>query len=252
MEEFDSFIQFKELNDYNVINLFSKKPLNFNGRKIDNETINGQYNIIQEKLGYKFRKIIKPNQRHTNVVKKIDISNINDVFDNVDGLITDIKGIALVTSLADCQGILLYDKKKKVIGNIHSGWKGTLNKIIINAINMMIKEYNSSISDIKVFFSPSILKCCFEVDEDIKNDFLNKFSNININKYITKGNLIKGKQKYLIDTIGININIIEAIGILPENITTSDICTKCNNNLYHSHRADSDTDGRNILLISMR
>ena len=252
MEEFDSFIQFKELNDYNVINLFSKKPLNFNGRKIDNETINGQYNIIQEKLGYKFIKIIKPNQRHTNVVKKIDISNINDVFDNVDGLITGIKGIALVTSLADCQGILLYDKKKKVIGNIHSGWKGTLNKIIINAINMMIKEYNSSISDIKVFFSPSILKCCFEVDEDVKNDFLNKFSNININKYITKGNLIKGKQKYLIDTIGININIIETIGILPDNITTSDICTKCNNNLYHSHRADSDTDGRNILLISMR
>lgn len=252
MEEFDSFIQFKELNDYNVINLFSKKPLNFNGRKIDNETINGQYNIIQEKLGYKFIKIIKPNLSHTNVVKKIDISNINDVFDNVDGLITDIKGIALVTSLADCQGILLYDKKKKVIGNIHSGWKGTLNKIIINAINMMIKEYNSSISDIKVFFSPSILKCCFEVDEDVKNDFLNKFSNININKYITKGNLIKGKQKYLIDTIGININIIETIGILPDNITTSDICTKCNNNLYHSHRADSDTDGRNILLISMR
>lgn len=252
MEEFDSFIQFKELNDYNVINLFSKKPLNFNGRKIDNETINGQYNIIQEKLGYKFIKIIKPNQCHTNVVKKIDISNINDVFDNVDGLITDIKGIALVTSLADCQGILLYDKKKKVIGNIHSGWKGTLNKIIINAINMMIKEYNSSISDIKVYFSPSILKCCFEVDEDVKNDFLNKFSNIDINKYITKGNLIKGKQKYLIDTIGININILETIGIFPDNITTSDICTKCNNNLYYSHRADSDTDGRNILLISMR
>ncbi|MBR3161552.1 MAG: peptidoglycan editing factor PgeF [Bacilli bacterium] len=252
MKETDIFIYFNELNDYNVVNLFSKKPLNFNTQKIDKETINNQYKKLQEKLGYKFIKIIKPNQKHTNIVKKVDKTNLNDSFDNVDGLVTDVKGIALATSLADCQGILLYDKKKKVIGNIHSGWKGTLNKIIINAINLMIKEYNSSINDIKVYFSPSILKCCFEVDEDVKNEFLNSFSNIDINKYITKGNLKDNKQKYLIDTIGINVNIIEKMGILPNNITTSNICTKCNNNLYHSHRADKNINGRNICLIAMR
>ena len=252
MKETNNFIQFKELNDYNVINLFSKKPLNFNVKKVDKEKINSQYKKLQEELGYKFIKIIKPNQKHTNIVKKVDITNLNDNFDNVDGLITNIKGIALATSLADCQGILLYDKKKKVIGNIHSGWKGTLNKIIINAIDLMVKEYNSSTNDIKVYFSPSILKCCFEVDEDVKNEFLNSFSNIDINKYIAKSNLKDGKQKYLIDTIGINANIIKKIGILPNNITTSNICTKCNNNLYHSHRADKDTDGRNICLIAMR
>ena len=252
MIQFDNFIQFKELNDYGVLNLFSKKPLNFNDKKVDKDTINNQYKKLQEELGYKFIKIIKPIQNHTNIVKKVDMTNINDDFVNVDGLITNIKGIALVTSLADCQGILIYDDKKKIIGNIHSGWKGTLNKIIINAIELMIEEYNSSINNIKVYFFPSILGCCFEVDDDVKNEFMDKFSNIDINKYIKKGEIKNGNQKYLIDTIGINISLIKKIGILDSNITISNICTKCNNSLYHSHRADKDIDGRNISLIAMK
>lgn len=252
MKEFDNFVQFEELNDYDILNLFSKKPLNFNTKKVDREIINSQYEKLQEELDYKFIKIIKPIQKHTNIVKKVDMTNINDNFDSVDGLITNVRGVALVTSLADCQGILLYDDNKKVIGNIHSGWKGTLNRIVINAIKLMMKEYNSEIKNIKVYFSPSILGCCFEVDEDVKNEFLSEFSDIDINKYITNGEVKEGKQKYLIDTIGINVNLIEKFGILGNNITTSNICTKCNNNLYHSHREDKDLDGRNIALIAMK
>ena len=42
------------------------------------------------------------------------------------------------------------------------------------------------------------------------------------------------------------------MGVLDKNINTSNICTKCNNNLYHSHRADKDIDGRNIALIAIK
>lgn len=248
----ESFMQFKELNDLNVINLFTKKPFNFNYYKINKEDINKQYSILEGKINYRFKKIIKPKQSHTNIVKKVDELNKDDTFEDVDGLITDLKGIALVTTFADCQGILLYDTDKKVIGNIHSGWKGTLGRIIVNAIKLMINEYNSNPKDIKVFFSPSILQCCFEVDEDVKDLFVNNFNDIDIQKYIVNGNIIDNKQKYYIDTIGINIELLKNIGILENNIYKSNICTMCSGDIFHSHRKNKELDGRNIILIALK
>ena len=89
-----------------IINLFSVKPLNFNGNQISEEEAKKSYDILQKQVDYKFKKIIKPIQMHTNKIEMVTEENINDIFENIDGLITNLKGIALVTSLADCQGIL--------------------------------------------------------------------------------------------------------------------------------------------------
>lgn len=253
MIEENNYIQYKTLNNECVTNLYTKKPFNFNGAKVDKDKLKSQYEEIKEIIGYDDNKIrfIKPFQTHTNVVKKVEKDNLEDKFENVDGLITNLRGVALVTSLADCQGILLYDKTKQVIGNIHSGWKGTLNRIICNGINIMINDYNCNVEDIEVYICPSILKCCFEVDEDIMKQFLVEFKDINIEKFIYKGQTKNSKQKYFIDTISINIEVLKNIGILSENIYNSNICTKCNNYKFHSHRGDIE-DGRNIALIMLK
>lgn len=246
-----NLISFNRLNENNVVNLYTMKPYNFRKGFVDDKSIDSYYCEIENKMSKKFNKIIKPGQNHTSVVKIVNQDNINEEFNNVDGLITNLKNVALVTSLADCQGILLYDNKNKVIGNIHSGWKGTLNRIIENAINLMISVYNSSPSDIEAYICPSILKCCFEVDEDVKNLFMEKFDDIEINKLINLGKIKDNKQKYLIDTISINKLIMLNLGLKEENIVLSNICTKCNNNLFHSHRGDGINSGRNIALISL-
>lgn len=194
-------------------------------------------------------KIIKGNQTHSTNVKVITKDNINEVFDNVDGLITNLKNIYLLTVVADCQGILLFDKKNKVIGNIHSGWRGTLNRIIKNAVNIMINEFNSNVEDIKVYFSPCIHKCCFEVSIDVKEMFEKEFNDLEIENYITKGNR---EDKYYIDTLKLNIDYLIKLGIKEENITYSDLCTKCNSDILHSYRKDKDLSGRNGLLISIK
>ena len=178
--------------------------------------------------------------------------NINDNFDNVDGLITNLKNIVLVTSLADCQGILLYDSNKQVIGNIHSGWKGTLNRIIKNAIHLMATEYHCDPKDIEAYICPSILKCCFEVDGDVKNVFVKEFQDIEINNYISLGNIKEGKQKYYIDTTMINRDILMNLGLLKENITISNLCSKCNSNIIHSRRKEGTMSGRNIAVIALK
>ena len=176
--------------------------------------------------------------------------SINSTFENVDGLITNLKGVALAISLADCQGILLYDPIKKVIGNIHSGWKGTFNKIIVKAINIMIYIYGSNPKDIIVYITPSIGKCCFEVDEELKNKFMINYHDID--NLISLGEIKDGKQKYYIDLLEINIKNLIDLGISRENIDVADICTKCNSNKFHSYRAEKEKSGRNISIICMK
>ena len=248
MIEKEKYIQFEDLNKYdNIIHFHTKKPFNFNYKKIDRKIINSEYEELEKIIGNKFSKIIKPLQMHTNIVKVVDENNIDDEFENVDGLITNLKGVALVTSLADCQGILLFDPVKNVIGNVHSGWKGTVNKIVENAVKLMKERFNCDPQNIKAYISPSILKECFEVDEDVKDEFVNNFSDINISKYIEKKN-----NKYYIDTVSINKEVMNKNGILNKNIICSNICTKCNSDKYHSYRNDKITDGRNIAFIMIK
>ena len=191
MIEKDKYYQFEELTKYeNLVHMFTKKDIDFNRKVKTIDELESQFSEIETILGVKFRKIVFPYQEHTNIVKSVTEENLDDKFLSVDGTITNLKGVALVVSAADCQSILLYDDKKKVIGNVHSGWKGTLGRIIQNAIDLMVKEYGSNTRDIMAFICPSILKCCFEVDEDVVNLFKNEFNDIEIEKFITKG-LIK-------------------------------------------------------------
>lgn len=247
-----NFMSFGRLNHEGVINLFTFKPYNFRSTQVPEYKIEDNYKKIQNDLDVKFKKIIKPNQMHTNNVRFVDENNINDDFLNVDGLITNLKEVALVTSLADCQGILLYDPVNKVIGNIHSGWRGTLNRIIENAINLMIDKYKCNPSNIEIYMTPSILQCCFEVDEDVKNQFIKEFRDIDINYLIKAGNYKLGTQKYYIDTMGVNVMLMLKLGIKKENIILSNMCTKCNKQYIHSHRGDGENSGRNIALICMK
>lgn len=251
-KEMYNYIQFEKLKQNSKLcHLFTLKPFNFRSGFVSDDEIKEQYGKISNifKCDMKF---IKPVQTHTNIVKCVDENNMNEKFENVDGLITNMHGIALVISLADCQGILLYDKNRQVIGNIHSGWKGTLSRIIENAINLMVSNYECNPKDIEAYITPSILKCCFEVDEDLKERFEKEFTDININNYIVKGDFKDNKQKYFIDTTLINRDVLINMGLKEENITISDICTKCHGDIIHSHRRDGDNSGRNISIIMMR
>ena len=234
-------------NNLNIINCFTLKPYNFRDTQVSIEEQEIEYNEIMKTLDFN-AKFIKPNQTHTNHVEVVTEDNINDKFLNTDGLITNLKNIALVVSLADCQGILLYDRKLEVIGAIHSGWKGTLNKIVENAVNIMISKFNSNPEDIEAYITPSILKCCFEVDSDVVDMFKNNFNNID--DLITLGEF-KDKQKYYIDTQDLNKRVLLNLGLKEENINLSNLCSKCNHDMIHSHRGDGIDSGRNIALICM-
>ena len=176
-------------------------------------------------------------QIHSN--KIFDITNIPKNYEG-DGLITNKSNIALVTKSKDCNSIFIIDTKNKIIGNIHSGWKGTLKSIITIAINQMKEKYNSVSKDIKIVFNPSIRECCFEADNDVYDLFIKKYKDKSYYKKIS--------NKYHINLVRIIKDDAKKLGIKEENIIDNNICTLCNRKLFNSHR-NNDIELNYALII---
>lgn len=176
-------------------------------------------------------------QIHSN--KVFDITNLPKNYEG-DGLITNKSNIALVTKSKDCNSIFIIDTKNKILGNIHSGWKGTLKSIITIAINQMKEKYNSVSKDIKIVFNPSIRECCFEVDNDVYDLFIKKYKDKSYYKKIS--------NKYHINLVRIIKDDAKKLGIKEENIIDNNICTLCNRKLFNSHR-NNDIELNYALII---
>ncbi len=241
----NDFITFECLDKFNIKNTFIGKPYDFSDQN------NDRISDISKLLSIDINKVYQANQTHSsNIEVVLENDDINSVkFNNVDGLLTNVKGVTLLIKVADCQGIFLYDPVNEVIGNIHSGWKGTADKIIIKAIDRMVLEYGSNLSDIIVCINPCIQGCHFEIEEDVLNIFKEKFG-ILINDFLLEGKIKDGKQKYYLDLVNLNKELLIEYGLNKENIHLSKECTVCENNKYHSYRADK-TPKRNGCVISL-
>ena len=173
------------------------------------------------------------------IVETMDGGLENDFgryFPDTDGLVTQMNNVALITRYADCTPIILYDPIKKVHANVHSGWKGTLQRISEEAINIMISKYKSNPKDIIVVIGPTIGKDEFEVEIDVERLFQEEFGYLDniINK--------KNDRKYLINLPNINKTILLENGIMEENIIIIELQTM-SNAMLHSYRRDKKEFG---------
>lgn len=251
------YIQFKRLLEYKkLVHCFTLKPLSygsFGNYEKNKEKITEDYKKICDKLGIEYSNICRPKQTHTDIIKNIndgDEGIYKEKFYDVDGLVTNKEDKILLLSFADCTPLLFFDPVKKVISNVHSGWRGTVQMIGKKAVEKMIKDYDCNPKDIICCIGPTIRKCHFEVEDDAKDIFYNAFKDvIDINKYITK---IEGKQnKYYIDTVEINKQVLLQAGLKEENIIDSKICSVCNCDKIHSYRAEGKQSGRNIAIMEL-
>lgn len=257
----NEFLQFRRLLNYkeyvnHAYSLNIKK--NYRTSTIDKkmlpedileENINN-YKLLCLDTNMNFSKLIKTKQQHTDIIKKINgnekLCNL-DVMDVADGLVTNKKEYVLASTNADCILLLFYDPVKKVIANVHSGWRGTLQEISVKTVNKLKDDYGCNAENIIVCICPSIRKCHFEVDKEVYSLFYNKFSNLD-NEDIFK----KQGDKWHIDTVLINKIILKNVGILETNIEDCNICSVCNKNIVHSFRAEGEQYGLATALISLR
>lgn len=137
------YLQFRRLLRYadKIEHCYTLKPLDFNITKTRNAL--EDYNKICKVLNLDIEKIYRPKQTHSINIKKIEnepygIYKIEDT----DGLVTNKKQKILSLTYADCTPLYFYDPVKNTIGNIHSGWKGTLGEIAKYAVEKLVKEFN--------------------------------------------------------------------------------------------------------------
>lgn len=210
------------------------------------------YKKLCKCVGIDYANIVKTNQVHKDIIKKVEakINNLEPDFHvekyaEADGLFTNKSNLALCTTNADCIILMMYDAKKHIIANVHSGWKGTTQRIAVKAIDKMQEQYNCNPKDIICCISPSIRKCHFEVDEDVKEIFKNGFQNFSENAE-------KIQNKWHIDTVKINIEMLKEKGLKEENIIDSKICTVCNCTQIHSYRGSKHHNGLEMGIIELK
>ena len=255
------YLQFRKLLEYSdIINHAYGIGLEKNYRTSSEDeyekTVNDYKNLCNE-IGINYKDIVKPNQNHTKTVKRVDgkikkeLPDFNlEQYNETDGLMTNKPNLTLATTNADCILFILFDPVKKVIANVHSGWRGTLQRISIEAINKMKQEYNCNPQDIICCICPSIRKCHFEVEKDVQELFYDEFKELEeINKIIVK---IPGKEKWTIDTIEINKIILKQAGLKEKNIIDSGICSVCDSDLIHSFRVEGKEYKLNTALVELR
>lgn len=263
------YLQFRKLLEYkDIINHAYSLGTNVNFRtatmenKVSKEEYKKtleNYKFLCNEIGSNYINIVKPIQRHTDNVKIIS-KKINKEapdfskkeYENTDGLITNKSNLVLCSTSADCISLLFFDPVKKVIANVHSGWKGTLQRISIKTVEKMVDEFNCKPEDIICCICPSIRKCHFEVEQDVKNKFEYEFQDLGIDNL---KEIIEEKipnKKWNIDTVLINKIILKRKGLKEENIIDSKICTVCNSEILHSYRAEKENYGLNAALIELK
>jgi len=195
-------------------------------------------------LGINSEKIIFPNQSHTGSVERISKNSAKLNFLEIDGFITKERGLLLGIVTADCLPILFYDPKKKIVGIVHAGYRGLLNRILEN---MIIKFANlgSDIKDILVGIGPGIGVCCYSIPPERVARFFELYPEC-------KDVYQKKKDKFFLDLISIAEYILMTKGIIQAKIEKASICTKDNIDKFYSYRGDStETFGQFASVIGL-
>ncbi len=216
-------------SDFNICNYTGDNPLHIEGCR---RNLCSLLQIEQQHL-------IMPRQTHSQRVAIVDAHNIGHPhFDDTDALVTSLRGIAIGINTADCVPLLLADPSAGVIAAAHAGWKGTKMRIASRTVEAMI-QLGANASNIFAAFGPSICQSCFEVGDEVVEQFAEAGFCIH---NITTHHSQTGKAH--IDLLAANrIALIES-GLNPEHITPTNPCTRCNHQRYFSARRLGINSGR--------
>lgn len=230
------------------------ESLNLNFRRGDpDENVLENYRRICRAVGYDFGSLVASAQDHHTVLRYvtkqecgIGITKSRDM-ESVDGLYTDVPGVTLVTSYADCVPLYFYDPVKQVIALAHAGWRGTVQRIGEKMTQTLCKKFGCRAQDLLAAVGPSIGPCCYQVD-DVVRDAVMRHTDLLPQELLAE----QGGGKYLLDLWECNRRILVLSGIPDENITVGEVCTKCHPELFYSHRQMGNKRGGMVAMMSLK
>jgi YfiH family protein len=154
--------------------------------------------------------------------------------DSCDALWSDRRGVALGIKVADCLPVSMLDQGNHIAANIHSGWRGAAQNIVGETLDLIGRSSSFDVGNAEAWLGPSIRVCCFEVGEEVAEQFDARFVD-------------RSKKKPHVDLVAYTIDSLRKHGI--ERIHDSGLCTRCDGSIFHSYRRDG-SGGRNLALIA--
>lgn len=211
-----------------------------------NANIRENYRRVAEALGCDLYKMVRSQLCHGVRVYEVTFADYGEgvlaksrLLD-YDGLITDIAGVTLVATFADCVPLYFIDTQHHAIGLAHSGWRGTVGRIARTMMDAMAQRYGTGPEQLRVAIGPCICGDCYEVGAEFAEAFSGSFSgDIERRTQIAFSDILRPAEtegKYLLDLRLANLMTFLDAGIPREQIEISDICTCCNPEWIFSHR----------------
>ncbi len=195
-------------------------------------------------LGIEDHDLRFPSQVHKTRIVHVTRQTPKEELMETDALITKEKGICIAVMSADCVPILLFDRQNKVVAAVHSGWRGTVAKILELTLREMSSVYNTKGEHVVAAIGPSVSQDSYEVGAEVVEAVVNAFRNSN------ELMLPQPNQKAKLDLWKANKLQLLEFGVAPECIEISDLCTvKNNTNFFSARKGDAGRFAAGILLI---
>jgi len=229
-------------------------------------------------LGAKTKKknwpLVNLSQIHSAIIHRVtdsfakSVSSEPKTVHSGDGLITNIPGLVIAVKIADCLPIIAVDRRRRVIGVFHAGWRGTAQRIVEKGIGEMRRQFHSDPRDIVAVIGAGIGKCCFEIGEEVEAEFQSQFTYASelfedvfdywslhtrypmlfLNQR-APGHGEPALSRHL-DLVKANRYQLRDAGLPEENISSLDLCTHCRTDLFFSHRKEQVT-GRMMAAVAI-
>lgn len=174
-------------------------------------------------------------QKHEDQLIKIDLYD-QVIKESSDALFTEKKELALGIFHADCQAALFFDPIKKVIANVHCGWRGNVLNILGKTVQTLKDTFKSDPKQLIVCISPSL--------GPDRSEFIHYLNELPVSFYP-----FMHKKNYF-DLWKISESQLLKAGVEKNNIEIARMCTFENNQMFHSYRRDKSAK-RNLTFIAI-
>ncbi len=220
----------------------------------DEEAVKENFRRMAKAIGVEADSFVFSQQTHTTNVRKVTAEDRGKGlvypldYHDIDGLITNVPGLCLSTFYADCVPLYFVDPVNKAIGLSHSGWRGTVSKIGKVTLQKMKEEYGTDPANVLVAIGPSICQDCYEVSEDVIEQFQCAFASEYWNELYYK----KENGKYQLNLWKANEIVMLESGVRKENLAVTNVCTCCNSDVLFSHRASQGKRGNLAAFLALK
>jgi YfiH family protein len=153
-----------------------------------------------------------------------------------DILLTARPGIPLMQRFADCVPLVLYDPVRRVLGLAHAGWRGTVQRVAVEAVRAMIRAFGSRPDQVLAGVGPSIGPCCYRIGPEVAAQVRADFQE-------SEGWLLPQTAGAIhLDLWAANRQQLEGVGV--SQVEVAGLCTACHTEEFFSHRAENGRTGR--------